>query len=166
MKKIPKIDFNPFEQFYLDLDGVFADFNKRVYDISGRYPHQFDKGMWKFIMADRDFFAKLEFMPNAEHLWEYTKQFNPKFLTGAPPGERSRNQKREWVAKKFGPEYETIVLPRKDKQLHSGPNKVLIDDHPENCAMWADKGGLAILFNGDVWDAIEIIEEIRKGYKT
>lgn len=166
MKKIPKIDFNPFTGFYLDLDGVFADFNRRVFEISGRWPHQFDKGMWKFIMADKQFFAKLEFMPDAEHLWEYCKQYDPTFLTGSPPGERSQNQKREWVATRFGPEYETIVLPRRDKKLHSGPSKVLIDDHPENVAWWAEKGGHGILFKGDVFATIEAVEELRLAYKV
>jgi len=166
MKKIPKIDFNPFADFFLDMDGVFADFDRRVLEISGKLPYQFDRGMWKFIMSDREFFAKLEFMPDAEHLWEYTKQFKPTFLTGAPPGERSQNQKREWVAKRFGDEWTTIVLPKKDKQLYSGPNKVLIDDTPVNVEQWSDKGGHGVLHEGDVWATIEFVEELRKGYKV
>ena len=167
MKKVPKIDFNPFEDFFLDLDGVFADLEKRVHDLSGLHPYQMEKKhFWKVVMGDKKFFASLELMPDAEHLWEYSKQFNPKFLTGAPPGELFRQQKRDWVAKKFGPEHETIVLPKKDKQLHSGPNKVLIDDTPINAAQWAEKGGHGILHKGDVWETIEAIEELRKGYKV
>jgi hypothetical protein len=165
-KQIPKIDFNPFAAMFLDLDGVFADFERRVFEISGRYPHQFDRGMWKVIMADREFFAKLEFMPGAEILWEYTKQYNPVFLTGAPPDERSQNQKREWVAKKFGDEWTTIVLPKKEKQFHSGPNKVLIDDTPINIEQWMDKGGRGVLHKGDVWDTINYVEDLRLGYKV
>lgn len=164
MKKIPKIDFNPFTGFYLDLDGVFADFDRRVFDISGRHPYQFDRGMWKVIMADKEFFSKLEFMKDAEILWEYTKQYNPIFLTGAPPGERFQNQKRDWVAKKFGEQWTTIVLPKKDKQLHSGPNKLLIDDTNVNIEQWSSKGGHGVLHKGDVWDTINYVEDLRLGY--
>lgn len=161
--KIPKIDFNPFECMYLDLDGVFADFNKRVFEISGKLPSQFEGGMWKVIMADRDFFALLEFMPDAEYLWEYTKQFNPIFLTGAPPGERSKNHKMEWVSKRFGKELTTIVLPKKDKQLYSGPNKVLIDDTKINIEQWISNGGHGVLHK-NVLNTIEYIEELRRTY--
>jgi 5'(3')-deoxyribonucleotidase len=165
-KKVPTIDFNPFEGFYLDLDGVFADFEGRVFKLSGKHPHELGKGLWKIVMADKQFFGSLEFMPDAEHLWTYTKQFNPIFLTGAPPGERSRMQKVEWVAKKFGPEHTTIVLPKKDKQLHSGPNKVLIDDTHSNVNEWAAKGGHSIFHKGNVWETIELVEELRRSYKV
>src|ERR1017187_7230380 len=144
MRKIPKIDTKPFELF-LDLDGVFADFNKRVFDLSGKQPYELGKGLWKVIMADKGFFASLEFMPHAEHLWEYSKQYNPTFLTGAPPGDRSRQQKRDWVAQRFGDEWVTIVLLAREKQLHSGPNKALLDDTPKNVAEWVEKGGHGVL---------------------
>jgi len=117
-------------------------------------------------MADKKFFISLELMPDAEHLWAYTRQYNPIFLTGAPPGQSSREQKEEWVVKQFGAEWKTIVLPKKDKQLHSGPNKVLIDDNRQNINEWVAKGGHGILHKGDVWATIAAIEELRIGYKT
>jgi len=164
-KTIPIIDHNPFEAFWLDLDGVYADLHRRIHHLTGLQPHQMEKKhFWKVVMGDKQFFASLELMPDADILWEYTRQFKPKFLTGAPPGEQFRQQKRDWVVKKFGPEHETIVLPAKDKQLHSGPNKVLIDDTPRNIEQWREKGGLGILHK-DVWDTIEQVEELRKGYK-
>jgi 5'(3')-deoxyribonucleotidase len=167
MKKIiPKIDFNPFAGFFLDLDGVFADLHRRIHHLTGLQPHQMErKHFWKVVMSDKKFFASLEMMPDAEHLWTYTKQYGPKFLTGAPPGEQFRQQKRDWTAKMFGPEHETIVLPAKDKQLHSGPGIVLIDDTPRNIAQWTEKGGHGFLHT-DVWETIEAVEELRKGYKV
>ena len=166
MRRVPSIDTKPFELF-LDLDGVFADFERRVQHLSGHKSHELKglgKGLWKIVMADKQFFASLEFMPDAEYLWAYAKQYNPTFLTGAPPGERFQEQKREWVAKKFGPQYLTIVLPKKDKQLYSGPNKMLIDDTPINVSQWSEKGGLGVLYKGDVWDTISHIEGLRCGY--
>lgn len=166
MRKVPKIDTKPFELF-LDLDGVFAHFDKRVFDLSGKWPHELGKGLWKLIMADKEFFAKLELMPEAEHLWEYSKQYAPIFLTGAPPGERSRNQKREWTGRKFGSEWseKTIVLPKRDKPLYSGPNKVLVDDTHGNIESWVEKGGIGI-HHKDPWATIEQLEELRLGYNV
>lgn len=161
--KIPKIDTKPF-QLYLDLDGVFADFEKKVKELSGFTPTELKsrgKGLWKFIMDDKQFFASLEFMPDAEYLWEYTKQYDPIFLTGAPPGERFQQQKRDWVSSKFGAQYETIVLPKKDKQLHSGTGKVLVDDTHSNIEQWISAGGDGILHQKDVHQTIENVEILR-----
>ena len=161
--KVPKIDTRPFLLF-LDLDGVFSDFNRRVHHLSGKQPHELGNKLWKIIMADKQFFASLELMKDAEYLWEYVKQYDPVFLTGAPPGERSREQTRAWVAEKFGDKYTTIVLPKKDKQLHSGPHKVLVDDTQVNIDQWIDKGGHGV-FHRDVWETIDRLEEIRGFYK-
>ena len=161
--KVPKIDTRPFLLF-LDLDGVFSDFNRRVHHLSGKQPHELGNKLWKIIMADKQFFASLELMKDAEYLWEYAKQYDPIFLTGAPPGERSREQKRVWVAEKFGEQYTTIVLPKKEKQLHSGPHKVLVDDTQVNIDQWVNKGGHGV-FHADVWETIDRLEEIRSFYK-
>ena len=167
MKTIPIIDFNPFDELHLDLDGCFADFEKRVKLISGHTPSELkalNKGLWKFIKEDKLFFASLEMMPDAEYLWLYCKQYKPSFLTGAPPGERAQQQKKDWVKEKFGPEYTTIVLPKKDKQLHAGHMKVLIDDTHSNVIEWTNAGGISV-HHSNVWDTIEQMEELRHKYK-
>jgi hypothetical protein len=167
MKNIPKIDTKPFE-LYLDLDGVFADFDGGFFKLSnGRWPHQVEKKvLWSIINSVDEFFYELDLMKDAEHLWEYCKQYNPKFLTGLPAKKNGREQKQKWVAEKFGSEWETIVLPKKEKQLHSGPNKVLIDDTMVNIEQWVSKGGHGIFHAGDVWETIAKLEELRNGYAT
>lgn len=167
MKKrtVPQIDFNPFKGFYLDLDGVFADFDRRFYQITNKWPHEVEKKqLWKVINYQPDFFYSLPMMEDAHHLWEYTKQFNPIFLTGLPAKQGGKEQKIRWVAEKFGPEWECIVLPKRDKQLHSGPDRVLIDDTLINIDQWSSKGGHAV-HHKDVWKTIDHIEELRKGYR-
>ena len=164
MRKVPLIDTKPFE-VYLDLDGVFADFEGRVKLITGKHPHEMSSNsLWKAIHRDTEFFYNLEFMENAHILWEYTKQYSPKFLTGLPSGRGSKEQKIRWVAEKFGTEHETIVLPKREKQLHSGPNKVLIDDTRTNINEWVLKGGHGIFHKGDVWKTIDAMEELRLAY--
>lgn len=167
MKKIivPTIDFNPFEGFYCDLDGVFADFDGRFFKLTGKWPHQVEKNyMWKVINNDTEFFGSLELMENANHLWDYSRQFAPIFLTGLPSKKGGKEQKERWVAKTFGEQWQVIVLPKKEKQHHSGPNRVLIDDTIVNINQWIDKGGHGIHFKGDVKETIAEIEALRKAY--
>ena len=164
VRKIPIVDTFPFE-LYLDLDGVFADFDRGFFDISGRWPHQVEKNtLWKIINSCDDFFFRLKLCENAEHLWVYCKQYNPKFLTGLPAKKNGREQKQNWVAKQFGDEWETIVIPKKEKQHHSGPNKALVDDTVVNLDQWVQKGGHGIHHTGDVWKTIDRLEELRKAY--
>jgi hypothetical protein len=166
MNTVPKVDFFPFE-IYLDLDGVFADFDGGFHKITGKYPHEVHKGkLWGTINARGDFFYKLELMEDAEHLWEYFKQYGDdkvKFLTGLPMLKNGKEQKQMWTLEKFGPQWETIVLPKKEKQLHAGPNKVLIDDTEANVEQWVAKGGIGILHT-NVWKTIKEVEELRLGY--
>jgi hypothetical protein len=161
--KIPKIDTKLFE-LYLDIDGVLADFDGQFYKMTGKYPHQVDKKqLWMVVNSVDDYFARLDLMYEAEYLWEYCKQYNPKFLTGLPSKQGGKEQKIGWVIEKFGTEYETIVVPKRDKQLYSGVDKVLVDDTLVNIEQWASKGGIGIL-HSDVWETIDKLEKLRLGY--
>ena len=162
---VPIIDRNPFEGFYLDLDGVLADFDGRFFKLTGKWPHQVEKNrMWKTINSDKEFFGSIELMEHALILWDYSKQFNPIFLSGLPSMRGGKEQKERWVAEKFGTEWPVIVLPKKEKQHHSGTNKILIDDTIVNITQWVDKGGHGIHFKGDVKETIAEIEALRNGY--
>jgi len=165
MKQVPVIDFNPFDGVFLDLDGVFADFDGKFFEITGMWPREVSTNkLWKIINAQDQYFYSLGLMKDAEHLWNYVKQFNPTFLTGLPSSKTGKQQKERWVAEKFGSEWPVIILPKRDKQLHSGPNKILIDDTSINITQWVDKGGHGIFHEGDVWETIENIESLRKAY--
>lgn len=165
MKIVPIISQNPFEGLFLDLDGVFADFNGKFFDITGKQPHEVHKKeMWKVIGGTRNFFYSLGLCEDAHHLWEYCKQYQPKFLTGLPSQRDGREQKQRWVAEKFGDQWETIVVPKRQKQDFSGPNRVLIDDTRDNIDQWVSKGGHGIL-HVSVWDTIEQLEQLNKEYQ-
>lgn len=155
----------PFDTF-LDLDGVFADFDAMIKKITGFHPRELPKKeLWKTVYRKPDFFESLEFTPGAEILWTYFKELSPIFLTGAPSGKAMQEQKVKWVAEKFGPEWTTIVLPRRDKQLHSGPFKLLVDDNETNVAEWVSKGGYGFLYKGDPHATIAEVEELRSALK-
>jgi 5'(3')-deoxyribonucleotidase len=163
--QVPIVTENPFAGFYLDMDGVVADFNGLFHEITGKWPHEVTSSqLWKTINAHGSYFYSLKMMEDAHVLWEYTKQFNPTFLTGLPSKQGSAEQKQRWIAEKFGPEHEVIVLPKKLKQTYAGPRKVLIDDSTTNIDQWAAAGGDAIYHDGDAIKTIDKVEELRKSY--
>lgn len=151
---------------YLDLDGVFADFDARVKHLCGKHPSQLDRNrLWKMINADKRFFAELELIDGCMTLWEATKDLEPIFLTGAPSSKVFQEQKREWVARIFGPEFTVHVVPKRLKQDYSGPHKVLIDDTPENIEQWKSRGGYGILHRGDHESTVQALQELVALYR-
>lgn len=154
-------------QVFLDLDGVFADFDARVKHLSGKHPSQLDRShLWKMINADKRFFAELELIEGCMMLWEATRDLEPIFLTGAPANKTFQQQKREWVARIFGPEFTVHVVPKKLKQDFSGPHKVLIDDTPENIERWIEKGGYGILHAGNHASTVNALNQLLELYKA
>lgn len=150
------------KHLYLDLDGVFADFNSGVKAICGLEPHQLPKNrMWSVVHSNKRFFATLEFMPGAERLWAGVVELGVPFtfLTGAPSSQTFRDQKHEWVGAKFGLEHRVIVLPRRQKVDHSAPGHVLLDDTLELIEAWETKGGIGIHHKGDVEESLAALKE-------
>jgi hypothetical protein len=134
-------------ELFLDMDGLFCDFDQRVAELSGtKYKELKGNVVWKYVNRDKEFFLNLPWCPGSEELWDICKLFNPTMLTGLPAGQGQGDQKRQWVAREMGPEIPVIVCPRKDKVKQcKGPTSVLIDDHPDNIQMWNDAGGTGIL---------------------
>lgn len=153
-------------QVFLDLDGVFADFDARVKRLSGKHPNQLERSrLWKIINADKRFFAELELIEGCLALWEATKDLEPVFLTGAPSSKVFQEQKREWVSRIFGPEFTVHVVPKKRKQEFSGKHKVLIDDTPENIEQWIAAGGHGILHKGDHASTVQALRQLVELYE-
>jgi len=153
-------------QVFLDLDGVFADFDARVRHLCGKHPNQLDRSrLWKIVNADKRFFAELELIEGCMLLWEATRDLEPIFLTGAPSNKVFQEQKREWVARIFGPEFAVHVVPKKLKAEFSGPHKVLIDDTPENIERWIERGGYGILHSGDHESTVRALRELLEIYE-
>jgi hypothetical protein len=147
----------------LDLDGVFADFEGGVEKICGKKLADLPKNrMWSIVHSKKDFFRQLDRLEEGLKLWRYVEDVLHKqhgipvrFLTGAPSSQAFRDQKKEWVAEHKGEKYECIVLPKKDKQLYSGPWKVLIDDTQVNIDQWVAKGGFGLFYNGTAQPTID-----------
>lgn len=150
-------------QVFLDLDGVFADFNARVKRLTGKHPAHLERShLWKAINRDKRFFAELELIEGCMQLWEATRDLEPVFLTGAPSARVFQEQKREWVARIFGPKFTVHVVPKRLKQEYSGAGKILIDDTPANIEQWEARGGLGILHTGDHASTVRTLQELMR----
>lgn len=146
-------------QLYLDMDGVFADFNGGFKRVSGVDCSEVSsKVLWKTINSCPGFFGSLPLLPDALDLWEAAKDHSPAFLTGLPSSQNSANQKREWIARHFGPEHPVHVVPRVRKQDYANPRSILIDDRADNIQEWVKAGGHGILHVS----AVKTIPELQR----
>jgi hypothetical protein len=133
-------------KLYLDLDGVLADFDAGVVALTGKRPGaQSARAMWRQIARAPAFFATLAFTRDGEELWAFCRPLRPTILTGLPMGGWAAPQKRRWVAAKLGADVPVITGMARDKPLHSGPGRVLVDDRPGPREGWERRGGVFIL---------------------
>lgn len=134
------------ETLYLDLDGVLADFDRGIKDLTGKWPWQLHPGkLWASAARADGFFENLEFTEDALALWEHCKPYAPVILTGLPRGKWAEAQKRAWVARMLGEEVEVITCMSKDKPDWSGAGCVLVDDREKTLDPWNEAGGTFIL---------------------
>jgi len=152
--------------FFLDLDGVLADFDLGYENLTGikptRWPHP-DNINWNRIQAVPDFYLSLPLMPGAEMLFEATAALceryggQPTILTGIPASiDAADNNKRRWVARHFGENVPVICCRSRDKYLHGKPNDVLVDDYLKYRREWEHMGGVFIHYR----DAAQAIDEL------
>lgn len=138
-----------------DLDGVLANFDKKISELNGGMAcSAVPRGkLWASVAHYNDnvqpFFLSLEKMPDADHLWDFVRSnFINVFILSAA-GYTPRNgaeQKKEWVAKHFGRDVVTkVVNGSGDKAAFATPNTILIDDREKSIIPWVNAGGIGIL---------------------
>lgn len=123
-------------RLFLDMDGVFCDFEKAAQEKTGKFSRNTDDAaFWPVVMKknmdepmteenNAHFFETLDPMPEAKGLWKEVKGFlersgqvNPIFLTGCPKmpyREFAEKGKEAWVRKHFletGGEIHTLSVP-------------------------------------------------------
>jgi hypothetical protein len=127
---------------FLDLDGVLADFDRGVRAVTGRRPEELKlREMWRALAKAPDFYGTLEFMHDAEVLWEFCRPFRPTILTGLPLGSWAPAQKTRWVARMLGADVPILTCMSREKHLYSGPGHVLVDDRAGAAEAWERAGG-------------------------
>ncbi|NBB90849.1 MAG: hypothetical protein GVY23_06540 [Spirochaetes bacterium] len=173
---------------FVDLDGVLADFDRAVEEITGLPPSQQTPGaMWPRLAGAPDFYANIPWMPDGLALWEHVEPLDPIVLTGLPRGNWAKPQKLEWCRRELGPRVPVIACMSREKtekawewlEKHPGDTgaggeppapgehssamertvPVLIDDRAFTREPWEAAGGVFI-HHASAAQSIRALEEL------
>jgi hypothetical protein len=148
---------------FCDLDGVLVDFDRGVFEITGKYPHQFKNVgyMWSALEKDPTFWVKLHWTRDGQMLWDFISQNNTKFnvqiLTGLPEGNLKQSSdgfKRAWCNYHLGrpvatdhacgPTIKVNTCTGSKKYKFCGMGDILIDDRYDYKEDWENAGGIFV----------------------
>jgi hypothetical protein len=125
-----------------DLDGVHAQFDESVIELTGVLPKTLDDAgiLWSTLAKYPSFFADLKPYPEMIELYHEVKDKvgYSRVITGRPRKEtfpNSSQHKIDWALSK-------------DKQKHMSEDHthdILIDDRIDNITRWVQAGGIGIL---------------------
>lgn len=157
------------KMIYIDLDGVLADFNGKVLEIMGKYPHQVTpKELWKTLEHVDNFYYSLDIIEGSKEFLEtilYINNINVEILTALPsPSKKLRtssNDKIMWVYDKLDPYIITNCVSnwRMKSYYCRNDDDILIDDQEKNIVNWQETGGIGILHN-NFEDTMQKLKEL------
>jgi hypothetical protein len=139
---------------FCDLDGVLADFDKGVQNVTGKLPHEQSlSAMWRALARTPNFYATLDWMPDGKQLWNYIAPHSPIILSGLPIGNWARGQKIQWVGRELGWDVTGIYGWSREKHLDAMKmltttdlsGCVLVDDRKKTKTLWESVGGTFVL---------------------
>lgn len=141
-------------RLFLDMDGVFADFEGAFRTIFGVGCREVsDEELWKLVNTRPTFFYDLPLMPGALEFYNNVREYAPIFLTACPRTGYAdvAEQKKAWIRKHVCKD--ALILPimgSHNKHLFiQDAGDVLIDDYHKNIKRWNDAGGIGITHHGD-----------------
>lgn len=140
-------------KIYLDMDGVFVDFDTHFEALHGRHPKEVgEENFWKVFDTKRDGFFRdcLPFEGHLQFLHEVLDVadhfgYEVEMLTALP--RRSTHptalqEKQDWLYLHGMSDIKMNVGPYAiDKQKWCNPGDILIDDKDLNIIQWRNKGG-------------------------
>ena len=135
---------------YCDMDNVLVDFIKGAEDVIGGDFASIDKAeRWNKITQTKDFWANLDWMPNAKRLYKFIGRYDPLILSAfSTKDPSSKSGKIRWLRKNTNiNNYKIKLVKRAQKQAYAkedGEPNILIDDYIKNIQEWEAKGGIGI----------------------
>ena len=159
--------------FYLDMDGVVADWvagaakivGYELSDPKAYYPPE----DWVKIRDNQRMFLDLPKMKHADKMVALARKFrdelgyNLMFLTAVPHYNDVHWafwDKMLWV-QKYYPDIPVHFGPySQDKQKHCRPGDILVDDRPDNCENWTRVGGVAVKVDLDYAPALAAVQAL------
>ncbi len=155
-----------------DMDGVLADFEKKVKEVDDTYNREeylanskARKSVWDAITQYQkdggELWYELDMMPDAMVLWDYISKYpNTEILTATGnPMYHADEQKIKWVKERIGNVKVNFVRKSADKAQWAAPNHILIDDAEKSIVPWTAAGGIGILHTS-AKDTINKLKEI------
>jgi len=146
------------KRVYVDLDGVLADFNQGIKNMSGQDPKDLsEEAQWKIVNESPSFWVDLPVMHGAVQLMQFLSHHEHVMILSSPGTKgapRARKQKLDWIRNRAmggflvapgGGPIPLILRRGKHKAEYAWPDAILIDDTEENIKRWIDKGGIGIL---------------------
>ena len=143
-------------KFYLDMDGVVADWVSNAADLIGRRitdpSVRYSDVEWERLRSDPHIFRHLPLMPRCLELVDMARQYRDvlgwelNFLTAIPHNNDvpwTFHDKFLWVQERF-PDIPVHFGPySEDKHEHCTAGDILVDDRWDNCEQWRAAGGIA-----------------------
>lgn len=156
-------------RIFCDLDGVLADFDRGIVELTGKKPldpnsNRDDAEMWQAVEKAPNFYGDLYPMPDMYNLWAYIRPYNPIILTGLPRMEAAERQKRGWCKEWLGEDVQVITCKSREKILEAqkvvevGETPLIIDDMTKFKDLW-EVGGGVFLVHTSVEDTIKQLQE-------
>ena len=137
---------------YIDCDGVLADFNKKLLELTGTGYN--GKDTWKVLEKYPRLFYNLEVMQWAKEAVNYLIDSygysNVQVLTALPLLTEqlvtSHKDKVQWVHENINPLIQVNAVQNwRYKKYFAGNGDILVDDSERNILEWEDAGGTGIL---------------------
>lgn len=152
---------------YLDLDGVFADFDKAIKTHApGKDYTDNPLAVWGVLDKVPNLFANLDVIPGSQWLFlQLTAHHKCQMLTALPlPSEQlvyAQRDKVDWVHKYLSKTIQVNCVQnwRHKKYFCRSNTDVLIDDSPRNISEWVQAGGIGILHTTPerTWELVQQI---------
>lgn len=137
---------------YLDLDGVFADFEKKFQQVCGFKYHENPQLAWSMLDKIDNLFYTLEPLEGAKQMFDIIMDSGEevKILTALPlPSGKlvtASDDKKRWVAEFLDPNIEVICATNwRHKKKYCTPGDILVDDMHRNVLEWSQVGGIGIV---------------------
>lgn len=141
------------KQLYLDLDGVFANFDEAVFLTTGlHFKHGHGEQIFSILQDTPNFFRLLSPLPCSKTFMEDLLAIDSgaKILTAMPRPTRefvtTEEDKTWWVKEILGVDIPVICTPGWQGKLKyvNDKNSILVDDSFRNIEAWRAKGGTGV----------------------
>ncbi len=170
---------------YVDCDGVLGDWVKQVHSWAdkplkpwkawdGFSEHGISQAELDDMMSFVSFWNSMELLPGAKRLWaEVGKLADSAYVCTRPfPHPNCLLGRAVWLQKELGINTQQTIYMH-DKYELARPGAILIDDNLDNCRLFVEKGGHAILYPQSYNSRIEVkdktqfvLDEIHKILET